>query len=267
MTNFLNPICCSALFSFLSFFIFTPLQQSLSFPFYGSQSLTKPSVLGVQAKPSSEYTIILVGDSMTQTLGAGETIYPLLRQRYENKEINILNYGIGSTSILTLPDRLTKGAIRGNETLLPILDHDFDLILIESFGNNPLSNFSTEEGLKKQEAILDESIKLIKEKKPYAVIVFVATIAPNRDRYAENIVNLSTEERRRWADERIAYIKNHIKYAKNHKIPLINLFEKSQDKASEYINNSDFIHPSNAGLIFIGDEIAKFIVKNKILPL
>ncbi len=204
---------------------------------------------------------------MTQALSAGETIMPTLRKYYPDKEIHILNYGIGSTSILTLPDRFTKGAIRGNETLLPILDKDFDLILIESFGNNPLSNFTLEEGLKKQNETLDETVKLIKEKKPQAVIVFVATIAPNRDRYAEGIVNLTTDERRKWADERIAYIKNHIKYAQDHKILLIDLFNKSLDKYADYINDSDFIHPSNNGLIFIGEEIAEFIFNNRILPL
>ena len=132
-----------------------------------------------------KYTIILAGDSRTETLGSGGKITPTLCMYYPNKELHILNYGIGSTSILTLPDTLTKGAIRGNETLPPILDKDFDLILIESFGNNPLSNLALEEGLKKQEEALDQSLKLIKEKKPKAAVVFVATIAPSKERYAE----------------------------------------------------------------------------------
>ncbi len=223
-------------------------------------------ILGIQAKPASKYTIILAGDSMTQALGAGETILPIIRKYYPEKEFHILNYGIGSTSILTLPDRLGKGAIRGNETLMPILNHDFDAILIESFGNNPLSGYSLDDGLKKQTEILSQALKIIREAKPRAAIFFVATIAPSRDRYAEGVVNLTTEERGKWADERIAYIKNHIKYAREHKIPLINLFDKSFDKSADYINTSDFIHPSNAGLIFMGDEIAKFIVSLRIIP-
>ena len=197
---------------------------------------------------------------MTQTLGAGETIQPMLRKYYPKKELHILNYGIGSTSIFTLPDMLTKGVIRGSETLMPILSKDFDVILIESFGNNPIP-----QGLEKNNEILDQSIKLIKEKKPNAKIVFVATIAPNRDRYAENIVNLTTEERRKWADERISFIKNHIKYARDHKIPLIDLYNKSLENYADYINTSDFIHPSNAGLIFMGEEIANYLVSRRIL--
>lgn len=203
---------------------------------------------------------------MSQALGSGETITPTLRKYYPNKEFHVLNYGVGSTSILTLSDTLTKGVIRGNETLLPILDKDFDLILIESFGNNPLSNLSLQEGLKKQEETLDLSLKLIREKKPKSVIVFVATIAPNKERYAERVVNLNTEDRKRWVDERETYIKNHIKYAKDHNILLIDLLNKSLDKSADYINNSDFIHPSNKGLIFIGEEIANFLVSKRILP-
>lgn len=244
------------------------MERVFSQPLYVLKStFSKSSVLGIQVKPALKYTIILVGDSMTQALGSGETISPTLRKYYPKKELHILNYGIGSTSILTLPDSLTKGAIRGNETLLPILDHDFDLILIESFGNNPLSNLSLNEGLKKQEETLDLAVELIKEKRPQAVITFVATIAPNRERYAEGIVNLSSDERKKWAEDRIAYIKNHIKYAKGHNIPLIDLYDKSLDKYTDYINNSDFIHPSNAGLIFMGEEIANFIVNKRILPL
>lgn len=227
--------------------------------------LSNSHILGVSVKQQQKYIIILAGDSMMQTLGSGETISPTLMKYYPNKDLHILNYGIGSTSILTLPDRLTKGAIRGNETLIPILDHDFDLIFIESFGNNPLSNFPLGEGLKKQEEALDQSLKLIREKRPKAVIVFVATIAPNKERYAESIVNLTSEVRKKWVDERVAYIKNHIKYANDHHIYLIDLYDKSLNKYWDYINNSDFIHPSNNGLIFMGEEIAQFIVSKRLM--
>ncbi len=80
------------------------------------------------------------------------------------------------------------------------------------------------------------------------------------------MVNLNPEQRKQWVDERVAYIKNHIKYAKDHNIPLIDLYNKSLDKSADYINTSDFIHPSNNGLIFIGEEIANFIVSKRILP-
>lgn len=269
--NLLAGICCSGLIAFLNFNLIYPLERTFSKPIYTIKSLAfKQGVLGAQIKPADKYTIILVGDSMTQALGAGETMMPVFRKIYPKREIHILNYGIGSTSILTLPDRLTKGAIRGSETLLPILSHNFDAILIESFGNNPLSGYELKEGLKKQTAILDESIKLIKENKPNAIIIFVATIAPNKERYAEGVVNLNPKQRKEWAEERMAYIKNHIEYAKTHHILLIDVFNKSLVNGEaniDLVNDSDFIHPSNTGLILIGGEIADFIIKKRILPL
>ena len=43
----------------------------------------------------------------------------------------------------------------------------------------------------------------------------------------KEVYNLSPEQRKEWANERTAYIKNHIEYARSHNIPLINIFEKS----------------------------------------
>ncbi len=207
---------------------------------------------------------------MTEALGSGETITPVLKKYYPKKEIHILNYGIGSTSVLTLPKRLKETQSRGNELLPAILSKDFDVILIESFGNNPLSNYSLQEGFKKQTEVLDESVRLIRQQKPKAKIIFVATIAPSKQRYGEGIINLTPEERKKWADERIAYIKNHMEYAKAHNIPLIDIFDKSLvngDGNIDLVNNVDFIHPSNTGLIFIGKEIGEFIFSQRILAL
>ena len=96
----------------------------------------------------------------------------------------------------------------------------------------------------------------------------MATIAPVRDRYAEGVVNLTTEKRQQWADERISYIKNHIDYAKSHNIPLINIYEKSLDKEGsgniDYVNTNDFIHPSPTGVYFISEEIARFLYEHKL---
>ncbi len=207
---------------------------------------------------------------MTETLGSGESITYVLKKYYPKKEIHILNYGIGSTSILTLPKRLREASSRGNELLPAILSKDFDVILIESFGNNPLSNFSLNEGLKKQSETLEQSIKLIREQKPKAVIIFVATIAPNKQRYGEGVVTLGPKEREQWANERISYIKNHMDFAKAHNIPLIDIFDKSLvngDGNIDFVNNVDFIHPSDTGLTFIGKEIGEFIFSQRILPL
>lgn len=207
---------------------------------------------------------------MTAYLGNNEEILGNLKKHYPRKKINILNYGIGSTNILTVPERLESGSVKGTETLFPVFHYETDVIFIESFGNNPI-NFPLEEGLAKQTETLDKIVEMIRKNKPKAVIVFMATIAPNRERYGDGVYDLTLEERKAWAEERIAYFKNHIEYAKAHKIPLLNIFEKSLSESGDgnidYLESHDFIHPSPTGIKFISREIADFLFKNRILPL
>lgn len=204
-------------------------------------------------------TYVFVGDSMTAYLGNFDEFKGYLKQYYPNTTFNILNYGFSSTNILSVQERLEKDSSYLGRDYQAINEIPFNKIFIESFGNNPLSEHPLEEGLKLQTQALDNIIKSITKKHPKSSIVFIATVAPNKDRYGEGVVNLTTEERRKWAAEREAYIKNHIKYAKSHKIPLINIYEKSN---VDHINTNDFIHPSPTGIYFISEQIAKFLKTN-----
>ncbi len=220
------------------------------------------------------YTIFMVGDSMTHALGPhGGTFNKFINDLYKNdhKTILIDNYGRGAVNILSINEELTKKTTYWDSTFEPLLSRDFDLILVESFGYNPLSQFGIEEGIKKQTQALDELMKTLIQTHPHAAIVFVATIGPNKETYAQKILlNISVADRIKQAQERIVYIKNHISYAKAHNIPLINIFEKSLDSQGDgnlkYINPDDNIHPSFEGVDFIGHEIANFIYDNQILP-
>lgn len=205
---------------------------------------------------------------MTEFLGNSTELRGFLGNYYPNKSIDIYNYGFGSTNILSIPERLTKWTDH-SRAYQPILDIDFNMIIIESMGHNPLSEYPLEEGLKKQTETLDTIISLIHEKRPKARLVFLATLAPNRKNYGLGSVDLSPEKRAEWADERTAYIKNHIGYARSHHIPLINVYENSLDFYGdgnlEYIEHQTYIHPSPKGIIFIQKQIADFIYKNKFL--
>lgn len=205
---------------------------------------------------------------MTEALGNSFEIREYLFKAYPEKTLDIYNYGFGSTNILSVPERLTSWTKYGRD-FQPILDIDFDLILIESFGFNPLSEYTLEDGLKKQTETLDKIVSLIKEKRPTVKIVFVATISPNSQKYGVGLVHLSPEERKQWTKERVAYIKNHIEYARSRHIPLINIFEKSLDELGDgnlkYIESQTYIHPSPEGIIFISQEIADFIYQNNLL--
>ncbi len=227
-----------------------------------------PSSQSGKVKYPQDYTLVLVGDSMTEKLGNSDELKGYLNQYYADKTFEVLNYGFGSTNILSVPERLEKETFYHRE-FRPILDIDFDLILLESFGHNPLSNLPLQEGLKKQTETLDQIVAIIEKAGKKSALVFVATIAPNKETYAQGRRDLSPEERQKWAEERIAYIKNHIAYAKSHNIPIINIFEKSQDSNGDgkyiYIDPEDHIHPSPTGVLFISKQIADFIAANNLL--
>lgn len=227
------------------------------------------NILGREkVKYSQDYTIVMVGDSMTETLGNSDELKNFLTNYYPKKSFEVLNYGFGATNILSVMDRITKETEHGRK-FRPIADIDYNLILLESFGENPLSQYKLEEGLQHQNQELDKIVSKLKETNPNGKIVFVATISPNKVIFAQNQVDLSVENRAEWVKERIAYIKNHIAYANGHNIPVINIFEKSLlengDGNSDYISTNDYIHPSPTGIIFISKEIADFILKENIL--
>lgn len=218
-----------------------------------------------EALPADAYTIIMVGDSMTESLGQDATkLREYLKIHYPDKVFGIYNLAEGSTSILSLQEKLDKDILHSRE---------FEVILIESFGYNPLSDLSLEDGLKKQTEALDKAVNTIRLAKSKAkvnsIIVFVATIAPNKDKYGEGAVELSPEMRQKWVNERVAYIQNHIKYAKDHDIPLINVYEKSLNEEGtgdiQYIEGATFIHPNEKGIDLISKEIADFLFNNRIL--
>lgn len=221
------------------------------------------------------YKIVMIGDSMTAALGPhggglSEYLNLLYKDTQGQQRIIIDNFAI-SSNILGVNDELTQKKTISEYTFGPLLSEDFDLILIESYGYNPLSQFGIEGGLKQQNLALDTLMKTLITTHPHAAIVFVATIAPNLENYAKKIqLGQSAEDRAKGAEERITYIKNHIQYAISHNIPLINIFQKSLTNNGDgnmiYINQTDDIHPSFVGVDFIGHEIGNFIHDNNILP-
>jgi len=213
---------------------------------------------------------------MTEVLGPhggklNEDINTLYQSSPDHQRVVIDNYAKGSTNILGLQQAMTEKTIVGDSVLDPLLQRTFDVILIESFGYNPLSQLGLEAGLKKQTQILDEVMKLLVKTHPNSQIIFVATIAPNKETYALNeSPNQDQSQREAQASERIEYIKNHIAYAKAHNIPLIDIYSKSLTPSGDgnlaFINPNDHIHPSFQGTAFISQEIANYIYDNHIFP-
>lgn len=223
-----------------------------------------------QIPDNPSYTLIFVGDSMTESLGENSDDLRIdLKKYYPAKDFGLFNYGFGSSNILSVEDRLNHDSSYLGKSYPAILGRYFDIIFIESFGNNPLSQFPLDQGLMQQTAALDHLVAELADTHPQSLIVFIATIAPSQALYGKGVVDLSVLARNQWANERRAYIENHINYALNHNIPLINVYEKSQDKngltITKYLNPDNFIHPSRAGVSLISQTIADFLFNNKIL--
>lgn len=259
---------------FLPFFLISILLAGFfgARHFHQNQNIQKAKAIQekaiLSASTNPDYLIILVGDSMTEYLGNATELRANLSDYYPGKTFDIYNYGFGATNISTLPDRLNNWSQHGR-AFKPILDYEPAIIIIESFGNNPLSQFPITEGLKRQTEFLEQSVGLIRSKRPKTKIVFMSTIAPNKKLYGGHLLDLSDEARAKWVDERIAYIKNHMDYARSHNIHLIDVFDKSKDVTGngdlKYIEDHNYIHPSPKGVIFIQKEIADFIFNNHLL--
>ena len=128
----------------LSFFFFLSKKSKEQAPISKAPIEVK-GLSSARVKYPVDYTIVLVGDSMTEVLGNSDELRKYLDEYYPNKTFEVLNYGFGSTNILSLPQRLTEKTFHGRE-FRPITDIDFDLIIIESFGHNPLSDLPLKEG-------------------------------------------------------------------------------------------------------------------------
>ena len=183
-----------------------------------------------QIATASSYTVILVGDSMIETLGVNfDQLRISLSKLYPQKVFGLFNYGYGSTNITSVDQRLTQETSYMGRISPSILDRYFDVFILESMGNNPLSQYPLDEGLRLQTDALNKIVSQVAFYHPNSVIIFLATISPSQSHYGKGVVDLSPEARNRWANERRFYIENHINFAKTHHIPLINVYEKSLD--------------------------------------
>ena len=219
---------------------------------------------------NQSYRIILVGDSIVNTLGVNANTLRLdLIKYYPDSEFVTYNYGYPSTNVLSLYKRLTEKTVDSGSDHQAILTQEFELIIIESFGYNPLSQFPLAEGLQKQNEELEKSVREILSQKPNVSLAFLTPIAPDPVNFARGNRDLSPEVRKQWVEERIAYINNHKKFAEEKGIPVIDVYKASLKPNGEvdrtYISD-DFIHPSKKGVELISQTIADYIFNNKIFP-
>lgn len=216
------------------------------------------------------YRMVIVGDSIVNSLGLNANVLRLdLISLYPNSEFVTYNYGYSATNVLSLYQRLTEKNTNNGSENPAILKQGFELIIIESFGNNPLSEYPIPEGLNKQSAELEKSVKAILAEKPNVALAFMTPIALDPVNYARGTVALSPEVRKQWVAERVSYIDNHRKFAENLGIPVIDVFKaslKSDGSVDRSYISDDLVHPSKKGIELISKTIADYIFTNKIFP-
>lgn len=233
------------------------------------QGLSVSSESG-KVKYPQDYTIILLGDSMTESLGNADELRGYLNEYYPDKTFEVLNYGYGSTNIFSARERLTQTTHHVNRDFRPIMDIDFDYLILESFGHNPLSQYPLEEGLKEQTKVLDDIYALVATTSGKEKLIFLSTIGTDKETYAKKPnPDLSPEVRRQWAQERDRYLQNHLSQAKFYGIPGIDVFDASLDSKgnvkSFLVREDDSIHPSPKGVLFISKKIADFFFQNNLI--
>jgi lysophospholipase L1-like esterase len=216
------------------------------------------------------YRIIIVGDSIVNTLGLNANVLREdLIKYYPDSEFVTYNYGYPSTNVLSLYQRLTQTTNDGTKDNQAILTQQFELIIIESFGNNPLSEFPLAVGLQKQNEELERSVNAILAQKPNAALAFLTPIALDQVNYARESRDLSPEVRKQWVAERVAYIDNHRTFAQKLGIPVIDVYKaslKPDGTVDQSYISDDFIHPSKKGIELISQVVADYIFNNKIFP-
>lgn len=277
--KYLPYIFLGSIILIVGVFVFTKynsentVNQNIFFPTHSSPPTVTPYQFPYslpQIPKNQSYRIVIVGDSIVASLGSNaNTLREKLIEYYPENEFVTYNYGYSSTNIESLPKRLQEETENNEgEKNVAILKQGFELIIIESFGYNPLSELPLTKGLQKQNEILEESVRLILQEKPNVALLFLTPIAPSEEKFGQGTLDLSPTKRKEWVDERNAYITNHKKFAEKKGIPVIDVYTASLVNGSvdlDYVSD-DFIHPSESGRNLISQEIADYIFENEVFP-
>ncbi len=216
----------------------------------------------------SFYTIALLGDSMTDTLGRDlPHLKNLLQNEYPSVNFALLNYGFGATDMTSGLNRLTNSTTYLGVYYPPIISYYPDIIVVESFAYNHWGGEKSD--LDRQWLTIAKIIDTIKEKSPESKIILASSIAPDYRTFGDGVLNWP--ENLKWDSALVtkAYLQNMINFATSEKYPLADAFHPSLDSEGngkgQYINQGDHIHPSDEGKLLYSQKILEAIKNNHLL--
>ena len=250
----------------------TLLLASLSNPTNpASTSLPTTNTLGAltQNPPKTYYTIALLGDSMTDTLGRNlPHMRNMLKESYPDYTFSLLNYGQGSTDLDSGLFRLTNTTNYLGTDYPPLLSLKPDILVIESFAYNHWSGEKYD--LDRQWITLAGIIDTVREKSPDTKIVLAASIAPNKHILGDGVLNWSKSLKEDTSLIIKAYLQNMVNFATSEHFPLVDAYHPSLDASGNgleiYINDGDNLHPSPEGAYLYSQKIVEAIKSNNLLP-
>ncbi|OGG23157.1 hypothetical protein A3E42_03375 [Candidatus Gottesmanbacteria bacterium RIFCSPHIGHO2_12_FULL_40_13] len=216
----------------------------------------------------NSYTIALLGDSMTDTLGENlPHLAQILKENYPRHNFTLLNYGQGSTDIESGLYRLTNPTKYLNRDFPPLLDFNPDIIVIESFAYNHWGGELTD--LNRQWQALVNIIETIKNRSPETDIILAATISPNPFIFGDGVLNWPKDLKWDSALTTKAYLQNLMNFAGSARLPLADAYTPSLDNKGhgdpKYINSADHLHPSEEGKLLISQKIFDVIKNNNLI--
>ncbi len=225
------------------------------------------NILGslTQNPVKTSYTIALLGDSMTDTLGRDlPNLKNLLKSNFPNYTFSLLNYGQGSTNLDSGLYRLTNATNYLGTDYPPLLSLKPDILVVESFAYNHWSGEKYD--LDRQWLTIAKIIDTVKEKSPDTKIILAATIAPNKDIFGDGVLNWSSAMKENSSLITKAYLQNMVNFASSEHYPLADAYHPTLDSSGNgleiYINHGDHLHPSPEGALLYSQKIVEEITKN-----
>lgn len=235
----------------------------------GQTAPVAPAPSQTRTTRQNPVTIVIVGDSMVDTMGTG---LPYLNQElikiYPATQFNLFNYGIGSTNIDTGLARLASPLDYHERQSQSVIALNPDLVIIESFAYNPLP--LSDANLNHHRDQLASMVNLLRSQ-TQAQVMLLATIAPHHTKFGTGVsgVNWSQDSIAEHTTAIHAYLENTVTAAQELNVPLIDAFHASQDGSGNgrdsLISPGDHIHPSVLGHQFLAQTITDKIIALNLL--